>query len=148
VLVKLAQKLKGKVLKFSDKEAHKEFNRLADLGLRLRHEGVEFKGAGDLKNLQSLCEISSFMLDRSKLPNAIKGRGQFQFDWLEKGIEQAIEGLQKIADEKYKQYKAARRGGASHDDACTFHNPDDPGLCDRYKFRYELERYINTKSGR
>jgi len=55
-------------------------------------------------------------------------------DAYSRGVNLAIDGLQNIVEAQYTQYKAARTGGATHDEAWTFQNGGTNA-----QRRYELE---------
>ncbi len=94
---------------------------------RLSTDGVKFDGTNELQILQKI-------LDAGK--KGLKGDPRKAFlDAYNRGVAAAIGGLQKIDDARYAQYKAARDGGAPHDEAWTFLN----GGANAQR-RYELER--------
>ncbi len=101
--------------------------RRGELMGRLSTDGVKFDGTNELQILQKI-------LDTGK--KGLKGDPRKAFlDAYSRGVNLAIGGIQNIVEAQYTQYKAARNGGAAHDEAWTFQ-----GGGTNAQRRYELER--------
>ncbi len=101
--------------------------RASALLTRLSTDGVKFDGTNELQILQGILAAGK---------KGLKGDPRKAFlDLYSRGVDVAISGLQNIVEAQYTQYKAARNGGATHEEAWTWRE----GGANAQR-RYDLEK--------
>ncbi len=97
---------------------------------RMKADGLKFDGTNELKILENILGTGKRVL---------KGDPRSAFlGFYKDGVGAAIGGLQNIDNVKYTSYKAARDGGAPHDEAWTWANGGPTA-----QRRYELGRLLD-----
>lgn len=100
----------------------------SELTTRLQGGGVKFDGASTLEKLDKVLDVGK------GLPAAPR---KIFLQAYQEGLKVAVGGLQKIDEERYKAYKRAREGGASHDEGWTWQYGGETA-----QRRYTLEKLI------
>lgn len=97
---------------------------------RMQTDGIKFDGTNELQVLEKILEQGQKNLKKDP-------RAAF-LGLYKQGVQVAINGLQVIDNVKYTQYKAARDGGAPHEEAWTWQFGGDTA-----RRRYGLEKLYN-----